>query len=193
MLAVGALLPAVPREVLAVFRQASAQVAQGYTLRTLNPQQNALVVAMVDLIIPATDTPGAKAARVNEFMDVILTDWAEPDERQNFLNGLADVDKQSNELFGKNFVDTTTAQQTVLLASLDDIASQARARKTHRTRTNNFYADQNQQLKGQFFGVFRNMTLHGYYTSEIGFTQELKEEIVPGAQHGCVPVTDRKA
>jgi len=33
--------------------------------------------------------------------------------------------------------------------------------------------------------VFKNMTLHGYYTSEVGFTQELKLQIIPGAQHGC--------
>jgi hypothetical protein len=42
------------------------------------------------------------------------------------------------------------------------------------------------QLEGNFFSVFKNITLHGYYTSEIGFTQELKLQIIPGAQHGCV-------
>jgi hypothetical protein len=44
-----------------------------------------------------------------------------------------------------------------------------------------------QQLQGNFFAVFKGITLHGYYTSEIGFTQELKLQIIPGAQHGCVP------
>src|SRR5215467_2404979 len=96
MLAVGAALPAIPRQLLAVFQEANAQIAKGYTLRTFSPQQNNLVVTMAELIIPATDTPGAKGAKVNEFMDVILTDWAEPKERQHFLDGLADVDKQSN-------------------------------------------------------------------------------------------------
>jgi hypothetical protein len=41
------------------------------------------------------------------------------------------------------------------------------------------------QLRGNFYDVFRGITLHGYYTSEIGFTQELKLRIIPGAQHGC--------
>src|SRR2546421_610873 len=41
------------------------------------------------------------------------------------------------------------------------------------------------QLKGMFFKVFKGITLHGYYTSEIGYTQELKLQIIPGAQHGC--------
>ena len=44
---------------------------------------------MIDQIIPSTDTPGAKGARVNEFIDVILTEWATPEERKNFLDGLA--------------------------------------------------------------------------------------------------------
>jgi len=56
---------------------------------------------MVDQIIPATETPGAKGALVNEFIDVILTEWANDEERRNFLSGLADMDKQSNTLFGK--------------------------------------------------------------------------------------------
>jgi hypothetical protein len=43
-------------------------------------------------------------------------------------------------------------------------------------------------MSGEFFRVFKRITLHGYYTSEIGFTQELKLEIIPGAQHGCIPV-----
>jgi hypothetical protein len=41
------------------------------------------------------------------------------------------------------------------------------------------------QLRGNFWLVFKGITLHGYYTSEIGFTQELKLQIIPGAQHGC--------
>ena len=68
MLAVGAALPVLPPSLLAHLQEAQAQVGPSYKLRTLSPQQNALVVTMIDLIIPVTDTPGAKAARVNEFI-----------------------------------------------------------------------------------------------------------------------------
>src|SRR6267143_3394642 len=95
LLMAGGVLPALPTNLLAFFR--GAHPASGYTLRTLNPHQNDTVVAMIDQIIPATETPGAKSARVNEFIDVILTDWADEEERKNFLDGLAGVDKQSNE------------------------------------------------------------------------------------------------
>src|ERR1700736_7026529 len=103
MLATGAVLPVFSSPLAAFFREAQAQTGLGYKLRTLSPHQNATVVVMTDLIIPETDTPGAKGARVNEFIDVILTEWADAEERKNFLDGLAGVDKQTNDLFGKNF------------------------------------------------------------------------------------------
>jgi hypothetical protein len=140
---------------------------------------------MIDQIIPATDTPGAKAARVNEFIDVILTEWANDEERRNFLSGLADVDKQSNTLFGKNFTDSSPDQQLTLLRSLDESAAVIRsARKTRPP----FWEPEGRDthLQEDFFTVFKKMTLHGYYTSEIGFSQELKLQIIPGAQHGCI-------
>jgi hypothetical protein len=159
-------------------------------LRTLNPHQNETVVAMIDLIIPETDTPGAKATRVNEFIDVILTEWAVEDERQNFLAGLAGVDKQSNELFGKNFVDASPSQQLVLLRAMDESVATARARGRHHGNT--IPEDRDKQLRGDFFTVFKGITLHGYYTSEIGFTQELNLQIIPGAHHGCVLLPAQK-
>src|SRR6266849_489675 len=99
LIATGAVLPALTPDLFAFFRE--AHPAPGYVLRTLNPHQNATVTLMADLIIPETDTPGAKAVRVNEFIDLILTEWASDEERKKFLDGLADVDRKSNELFGK--------------------------------------------------------------------------------------------
>ena len=180
----GALMPAFSPELLTLLRQ--AQPSTGYSLRTLTPHQNDTVVVMADLLIPATDTPGAKAARVNEFIDVILTEWATTDERSNFLKGLGDVESQSNALFSKNFVDATVIQQTTLLRSLDDSVDWSK-RSYHR-RGSIPPKDRDSQLRGEFFRVFKTVTSHGYFTSEIGFSQALNLEIIPGAQHGCVPV-----
>ena len=180
--AAGAVLPALSPELFAFFRQ--AQPPPGYALRTLTPRVNDTVVAMIDLIIPETDTPGAKGARVNEFIDVILTDWATPEERQHFLEGLAGVDKQSNELYGKDFASAAPAQQTALLRAMDDSAGAEHEARRHGATP----PVPDSQLKGGFWSVFKGITLHGYYTSEIGFSEELKLQIIPGAQHGCVPV-----
>jgi hypothetical protein len=185
LLFAGGILPAVPPDLFGFLRD--SHPASGYAPRTLDPHQNELVVAMIDQIIPATDTPGAKEARVNEFIDVILTEWANDEERRDFLSGLADVDKQSNTLFGKNFADASTEQQLALLRSLDEAAAVIRARSEGETRPP-FWKPEGRDLQMQddFFTVFKKMTVHGYYTSEIGFRQELKLEIMPGAQHGCV-------
>ena len=183
LLMAGGVLPALPTNLFAFFQ--GAHPASGYTLRTLNPHQNDTVVAMIDQIIPETDTPGAKGARVNEFIDVILTEWANDTERKNFLDGLAGVDKKSNELFAKDFVDTPPPQQLTLLRALDETAAFESAIRP--PRRDDEVENPYRQLEGNFFSVFKNITLHGYYTSEIGFTQELKLQIIPGAQHGCVP------
>src|SRR6266852_7110143 len=179
----GGVLPVVPGDLFGFFRD--SHPASGYALRTLDPHQNELVVAMIDQIIPATDTPGAKGARVNEFIDVILTEWANDTERKNFLDGLAGVDKKSNELFAKDFADAPPPQQLTLLRALDEAAAFESAIRP--PRRDDEEEDRYKQLEGNFFSVFKNITLHGYYTSEIGFTQELKLQIIPGAQHGCIP------
>lgn len=185
LLGAGAALPVFDSHLLAAFQDAHPR--SSYILRTLNPHQNATVVTMIDLIIPETETPGAKAVRVNEFIDLILTEWAHEDERKNFLAGLDDVDKRSNAIFSKNFIDVTPPQQEILLRELDqhyaidreDRLAHPYVRRTH-----------NEQLKGDFFGVVKRFTLYGYYTSEVGFTQELRKQIIPGAYHGCTSITD---
>src|SRR5205809_682470 len=121
LLTAGAVIPALTPELLAFYRQAHPDGS--YSLRTLSPPQNDTVVAMIDQIIPATATPGAKGARVNEFIDVILAEWAKDDERRSFLDGLADVDKQSNALFGRDFASASPAQQLVLLRAMDEASA----------------------------------------------------------------------
>lgn len=186
-LAAGALAPSLAPELFAFFQDAHPPA--GYALRTLNPHQNATVVLMSEMIIPETDTPGAKGARVNEFIDVILTEWATEEDRSHFLEGLAGVDKQSNELYGKDFVDASPAQQLTLMRAMDEAVAMG---PPHPARHGNTVPERDTQLKGNFFTVFKGITLHGYYTSEVGFSRELGLQIIPGAQHGCVPVTAEK-
>ena len=76
--------------------------AQNWAPRTLTPHQNDLVVALTELIIPQTDTPGAKAASVNRFIDQVLTD-AQPAVRESFVRGLTWIDTRSRALSGERF------------------------------------------------------------------------------------------
>src|SRR6202790_1260234 len=122
-LATGAVATPAAPELFAFFQE--AHPASGYALRTLNPHQNATVILMSEMIIPETETPGAKGARVNEFIDVILTEWATEEDRNHFLEGLAGVDKQSNELYGKDFVDASAMQQLMLMRAMDEALAMA--------------------------------------------------------------------
>jgi hypothetical protein len=175
-------LSAFPLEALEMMEQASAQAGAATALKTLSPHQNATVTTIAELIIPATDTPGAKGARVNEFIDLLLTEWFDPAETRQFLTGLDAVDAQCRRAFSAAFVDCTPEQQTRLLHELDGAAMVFAAEQRKVTGTHASPPPMN------FFYQFKKLTLTGYYTSKIGFSQELGETIIPMSHAGCAPL-----
>ncbi|MGA9039857.1 MAG: gluconate 2-dehydrogenase subunit 3 family protein [Terriglobales bacterium] len=183
LLAATAALPLLSRDAFSLFRAIHQELPSIPALKTLNPHQNATVTTISELIIPQTDTPGAKAARVNEFIDLILTDWYDDDQRSAFLAGLADVDARSQSLFGKGFVSVSPDQQTQILTTLDQqMAPEKR-----------FFFDLENLPKENFFASIKQLTLVGYYTSEIGFEQELHQQIIPPRHAGCAPLEPEAA
>jgi len=180
LLSAAAVAPVLTPEFLTLLRQAQPSV--DYKIRTFSPHQNDTVLAMMDLIIPATDTPGAKAAKVNEFIDLILTEWATEEEQKIFLEGLAEADHRTSTLFGHGFAAASPKEQAAIVQTFDEELAAARNEKVP------------EQIRAweltlllPFFAQMRRLTLVGYYTSPIGQEQELKVEIIPGALHGCVP------
>jgi hypothetical protein len=199
-------LSALPLEALAAIEQASAQVAQTTGLQTLDPHQNATLTTIAELIIPATDTPGAKGAKVNEFIDLLLTEWYDPPQTKQFLAGLANVDTRSQKKFSAAFVDCTPAQQTELLTELDKEAMTYSASQKQTVPTpaaapqKDAALQQTQAIPPQpaapstnnFFYQMKKLTLAGYYTSQIGFSQELGKKIIPPGHAGCAPLEEVK-
>lgn len=118
--------------------------------------QNDTVIALTELIIPQTDTPGAKAALVNRFLDLWLND-EEADRQKAFIEGLAWIDGRSFELHQKPFVELTSAQQTDLLTPLADADNQK----------------PEDEAGIKFFSELKDSTIFGYYSSEVGMEQEL--------------------
>jgi len=153
-------------------------------LTVLDPHQNATVVTIADLIIPATDTPGATAAKVNEFIDLCLGEWFDADERKRFLDGLAEADARSNKRFGKDFTACTPEEQTEMLQLLD--AEVAALRDAEKQRLH-----REPSPSQRFFGTMKRLTLLGYFTSEVGVTEELHNPIIPGRYDGCVLLEPR--
>jgi hypothetical protein len=183
LLVLGTALPAFPASALATLRQVHRSLPASPALKIFTPQQDATVTAMAELILPATNTPGAKATRVNEFIDLVVADWFSEKERDRFLAGLAGVDARSQSMFQKDFVDATSAQQGEILRVLGDEMTEEAQILAAEPRP---HRGANPEPTNNFYFAFRSLTLTGYFTSEAGFTQQLHEELIPGRFDGCV-------
>jgi gluconate 2-dehydrogenase gamma chain len=93
--------------------------SSSWAAKTLSAEQLELVATMAEHIIPRTDTPGARDAGVERFVDSILTDYYAAAERQRFVAGLAEIDARAQQAHGAPFMKTTKAQQISLLTALD--------------------------------------------------------------------------
>jgi hypothetical protein len=197
LLTSSAVLSVMPLQATLALREARAQVGLFSGVRTMNPHQNATVTTICELIIPATDTPGATGAKVNEFIDLLLTEWFDAAETQRFLAGLAEVDTISHKRFGADFLSCSPAQQTELMKQFDEeamrFASSQRlaARQPAPQKLVAQNHAQNPKLPPHnFFYELKRLTLVGYYTSEIGFTQDLGLSIIPPGHDGCAPLRE---
>ena len=128
-------------------------------------QQQSLVGEMAQMIIPDTDTLGAKGAGVPEYIHLMVSDWYYDEERQKFMTGLAGVDAMANQAYGNDFIKCSDTQRHDLMTKMDNEES---ADKT-------------------FFQEFKELTLVGYFTSQIGAEKELRYEAIPGPYEGCIP------
>jgi gluconate 2-dehydrogenase gamma chain len=153
-------------------------------LHSLSAQQNRSVVAAAERIIPTTDTPGATAARVDRFVDTMLTGWYSPSERERFLAGLAELDDRSRRAHGRSFADCTPSQQTALLLAVDDEVAALRRAAASRASDARRPANPDEH----WFAMLKYLTIWGYYTSEIAQTRALRLYPIPGRYDGCAPL-----
>jgi len=149
--------------------QAAASAAE-WSPSVLTPRQNEAVIALTELIIPATDTPGAKAALVNRFVDHVLS-TAEAKERSEFVRGLTWLDDRCRARVGKDVAGASAAELTSVLTPLAVEGTPP-----------------GEDAPGiAFFRAIKSMTVTGYYTTEIGLRQELGDDgrMMLGAFEGC--------
>jgi gluconate 2-dehydrogenase gamma chain len=180
--------------------------SESWTPRAMTVDQGALTATIAEQIIPTTDTPGAREAGVHRFIDRMLAEYYTPDERAAFLAGLADVDSRARAARGKTFVALSAVEQHALLVALDAEAYRAmppaapnagvRGQDAASTRSEGATADQRTKEPTRpvpeprhqpFFRTIKELTLLGYYTSQVGATRELKYTAIPGRFDGCVP------
>lgn len=195
---------AAPAALAALVRSAEAQASgesSAWAPRTLTAGQLEQVATIAERIIPATDTPGARAAGVHRFIDTMLTEYYTSVERQRFLAGLAALDARASRELGLPFLRGTAAQQVGLLERVDAEALPARrqatataaSKETERggggiVASGQADADPNTSDLSSFFRMMKELTVVGYYTSQPGATKELRYVRVPGKFEGCVPL-----
>jgi hypothetical protein len=129
---------------------------------------------VADTILPSTKTPGAKAAKVGSFMTVMVNDCYSEKEQKIFHDGMKKLNDLSEKTYDKSFLESSPQQKHDLLVQLD---------KEQKT----FMQNKKQEDPSHYFRMMKELTLLGYFTSEIGCTQARRYVEVPGRFEGCVP------
>ena len=136
----------------------------------------ALLGEIADTILPETSTPGAKAAGVGPFIALMVTDTYDPREREIFLAGLETLEAECHAVLGVSFMDASAAQRLALLERLDREQFEFMSARPSTTAPH-------------YFRMIKELSLLGYFTSEIGYTQAMRYIEVPGRFDPCVPYT----
>lgn len=142
---------------------------QGASVVQLTPAEMDLIGEVAEVIIPTTDTPGAKAAGVAEFARMMVCDWFAPEEAERFVSGLRGFSTASQRRFGKNFLALTPEQKHDLVGGVLGLAEAAPTGSG----------------KPPFIVLMKRLTIAGYYTSEVGASEELDLNLVPGIYDPC--------
>jgi hypothetical protein len=173
---------------------------------------------VAETIIPTTDSPGAKAAKVGTFMTVMVKDCYEEKDQQIFREGMKKLDEASKKKFDKSFMAASPEQRKELLIGIDKevkdeiakrkqeedkekkvneqkAAEEKEEQKQNATQESEKTSLEKQQEKPKanpprhYFRMMKELTLLGYFTSEIGQTKALRYNREPGKYEGCVPYT----
>jgi hypothetical protein len=143
-----------------------------------------------ETIIPATDTsPGAKAARIGEFMKVYVTDCYDGAQQKIFWTGISSIKKESLGKYNKPFPKLTISQKKDMLNSLRNEPAKATVKVKKGTGDaiqTGKEAQNKEEKRSEFFSMIQNLTVFGYFTSQPGATKALRYIQTPGSYKGEV-------
>ena len=149
----------------------NAEASPAYNPRFFSVDQMQAVDALAETIIPADGhSPGARAARVSEYIDTIVSE-AKPDVKALWSKGLASIEQLARNAYGTAYAQCSGEQQNRLMAGIA-----ANEEKPH-------------TLEERFFCALKNATVDGYYTSAVGIHKDLEYQgntmviEFPGCEH----------
>mgnify|MGYP001243233129 CR=1 FL=1 len=147
---------------------------QGTVSLVFSDSDLALLDEIGETIIPTTDTPGAKATQIGSFMKLMVEDCYSDTERNSFLKGIAELSSSFTTLHKVSF---EVAEADLKKTFLQDLDAQAKTYNTQKSA----------EQPPHYFTMLKQLTILGYFTSEIGATQTLRYVAVPGRYDGAVP------
>ena len=143
---------------------------------SLSAAQLDLIARLSELIIPETDTPGAIAAGVPAFIHQIVIDWYTPAEQQIFLDGLGEIEAIAMRHWSASFAELDTERQARALSEMEPPSESAGSSSAAMP------AGASGDLP--FYLKLKELTVLGYYTSELAAKTELDYQPVPGGYDG---------
>ena len=152
-----------------------------------------------ETIIPATATPGAKAAQIGEFMKIMVTDCYTEKEQAVFNNGITALEEACKKANNKSFVECTPQQRHDFLVSLEKEAQAHNKkrdeedkplREAHQQKNSTISWKDQKEFVGaptHYYTMMKQLTLLGFFTSKTGMTETLRHVPVPGRYDGAMP------
>jgi hypothetical protein len=150
-----------------------------------------------ETILPQTTTPGARAANVGKFMTVMVNDCYEEADQHVFREGLKKLNEAAKTAYSKGFMDITPQQRHDLLVGLDKEAKEQH-KKVDAFNVGETAKERDEIAKGNlkykrqymsphYFAMMKQLTLLGFFTSEVGATKAIRYLPVPGRYDSCIP------
>ena len=156
----------------------------------LSAIQRQQCAVLTELIIPETDTPGAIEAGVPHFVEVMVSDWYTNRERQIFIAGLDSLDQFCSEGFDKRFLECTAQQQINALEQAETDSADYKPESGSHTGDGEGSLLAPKEDEGKpFFIKIKELTVLGYYTSEVGAKEELRYDPMP-MEYGDIDFAD---
>jgi len=138
-------------------------------------EQAQLVSALADQILPKTDTPSASEVKVDQFIELMVSEVFQQYEQADFIAGLKEIDQKSEDRFEKFYFNLNDQSKYDLLHTIDSEIN---------------YLDVETNVKKPFFLKFKELTLLGYFTSKEIMKNHLVYDPLPMELDGCSPLMD---
>jgi len=192
-LAATSALSALPFDTLMELGREARATTPAATFRTLSPRQSSTLRDAAEIILPRTDTPGATDAGVAEFIDLLMTDWMDAEERDALAHAIDEIDRRADADYDSPFADCEPNQQLALMTAMDEEVAEL-LDVDRASPADEYVEDPDDRpvpsAPAHPFYQVKRLTLLGYFTSEPGMTETLRWSPFPGRWEPCMNIEE---